>query len=165
MLNEKLENDLLSMGEHANTRSNGDAGSSNAPTGQANTDLETKGAATKTTPIPFTPSADTSILPIVTSQRDRFRQRNAELEEASLFSPLRSITDSLNLLCVPGTAQAVPHHFGAPRRDQVPTGGQPQAVREGEVHAELPRGGDQSAVHFTIEPTACAIYESIGRYG
>ncbi|KAH9009607.1 CASP C terminal-domain-containing protein [Lactarius hengduanensis] len=32
-------------------------------------------------PIPFTPSADMSILPIVTSQRDRFRQRNAELEE------------------------------------------------------------------------------------
>lgn len=27
------------------------------------------------------PSADTSILPIVTSQRDRFRARNAELEE------------------------------------------------------------------------------------
>ncbi|KAG8863525.1 hypothetical protein FRB96_008265 [Tulasnella sp. 330] len=30
---------------------------------------------------PFAPTADTSILPIVTSQRDRFRQRNAELEE------------------------------------------------------------------------------------
>jgi hypothetical protein len=37
----------------------------------------------RSTPIPFTPSADTSILPIVTSQRDRFRQRNAELEEVS----------------------------------------------------------------------------------
>ncbi|KAG2106527.1 CASP C terminal-domain-containing protein [Suillus cothurnatus] len=36
---------------------------------------------TRSTPIPFTSSADTSILPIVTSQRDRFRQRNAELEE------------------------------------------------------------------------------------
>ncbi|TEB30365.1 hypothetical protein FA13DRAFT_1733679 [Coprinellus micaceus] len=47
----------------------------------------------RSTPIPFAapsntngaptsgPSADTSILPIVTSQRDRFRQRNAELEE------------------------------------------------------------------------------------
>ncbi|KAG1849820.1 CASP C terminal-domain-containing protein [Suillus tomentosus] len=31
--------------------------------------------------MPCTSSADTSILPIVTSQRDRFRQRNAELEE------------------------------------------------------------------------------------
>lgn len=89
MLNEKLENDLLSMGEHANTRSNGDAGLANAPTEQANADLETKGVSAKTGPIPFTSSADTSILPIVTSQRDRFRQRNAELEEASLVpSPL-----------------------------------------------------------------------------
>jgi CASP C terminal len=35
----------------------------------------------RSSPIPFAPSADTSILPIVTSQRDRFRQRNAELEE------------------------------------------------------------------------------------
>lgn len=36
--------------------------------------------------------ADSSILPIVTSQRDRFRQRNAELEEVSCcqrFSPPR----------------------------------------------------------------------------
>jgi homeobox protein cut-like len=40
-------------------------------------------SSTRSTPIPFTSSADTSILPIVTSQRDRFRQRNAELEEVS----------------------------------------------------------------------------------
>ena len=33
---------------------------------------------------PFTSSAETSILPIITSQRDRFRQRNGELEEVSL---------------------------------------------------------------------------------
>jgi homeobox protein cut-like len=32
-------------------------------------------------PIPFTSAAETSILPIVTSQRDRFRARNAELED------------------------------------------------------------------------------------
>ncbi|KAI6045966.1 CASP C terminal-domain-containing protein [Pisolithus marmoratus] len=38
-------------------------------------------SSTHVAPIPFTSSADTSILPIVTSQRDRFRQRNAELEE------------------------------------------------------------------------------------
>jgi homeobox protein cut-like len=30
-------------------------------------------------------NGDTSILPIVTSQRDRFRQRNAELEEVSRY--------------------------------------------------------------------------------
>lgn len=33
---------------------------------------------------PFTSSAETSILPIITSQRDRFRQRNGELEEVSI---------------------------------------------------------------------------------
>jgi homeobox protein cut-like len=32
-------------------------------------------------PIPFASAAETSILPIVTSQRDRFRARNAELED------------------------------------------------------------------------------------
>jgi len=40
-----------------------------------------KDPSVQTKPIPFTSSANTSILPIVTSQRDRFRQRNAELEE------------------------------------------------------------------------------------
>lgn len=39
----------------------------------------------RATPIPFAPSADTSILPIVTAQRDRFRQRNAELEEVYIL--------------------------------------------------------------------------------
>ncbi|KAH9485122.1 Protein CASP [Psilocybe cubensis] len=74
-LNEKLENDLLSINKQG-----------------ASTDIETDVLASldlskrtetpvRATPIPFTPSADTSILPIVTSQRDRFRQRNAELEE------------------------------------------------------------------------------------
>lgn len=37
----------------------------------------------RSSPIPFTSSAESSILPIVTSQRDRFRQRNAELEEVN----------------------------------------------------------------------------------
>ena len=52
----------------------------------------------RTTPIPFTSAADTSILPIVTSQRDRFRQRNAELEEVCLagisFSMLFLLSES-----------------------------------------------------------------------
>ena len=42
-------------------------------------------------PIPFAPSAETSILPIVTSQRDRFRQRNAELEEVRLLPCLLQV--------------------------------------------------------------------------
>ncbi|KAJ7594300.1 CASP C terminal-domain-containing protein [Mycena floridula] len=78
-LNEKLETDLLSMNEH---KPNGDMGVSESSDVLAGLDLGRKtDTSSRSTPIPFTSSADTSILPIVTSQRDRFRQRNAELEE------------------------------------------------------------------------------------
>ncbi|KAF8904459.1 CASP C terminal-domain-containing protein [Gymnopilus junonius] len=95
-LNEKLEADLLSI---------------NKESGYGATDSETDILAkldtgkrtdtpVRTTPIPFAPSADTSILPIVTSQRDRFRQRNAELEEElrnqfQIISELRSEVKTL----------------------------------------------------------------------
>ncbi|CAK5281610.1 unnamed protein product [Mycena citricolor] len=76
ILNEKLENDLLSMNSHTN----GDAAKDEDDV-LGGLDLGRKPEQpVKTTPIPFS-SADTTILPIVTSQRDRFRQRNAELEE------------------------------------------------------------------------------------
>lgn len=112
-LNEKLENDLLSVNKH-----NGSASSSApaaekapgaAPGGLAGLDLGGKAPTVRastphqvtaylrltkhvsvlsaqesgrSSPIPFSaPTPDTSILPIVTSQRDRFRARNAELEE------------------------------------------------------------------------------------
>ncbi|KAF7321700.1 Golgi membrane protein [Mycena kentingensis (nom. inval.)] len=82
ILNEKLETDLLSMNSH---KSNGDVPSAeNGDVGDvlAGLDLGRKAdPGTRTSPIPFSTSADTTILPIVTSQRDRFRQRNAELEE------------------------------------------------------------------------------------
>ncbi|KAF8200663.1 CASP C terminal-domain-containing protein [Pholiota molesta] len=77
-LNEKLETDLLSIDKENGRRA------SSEPEQDVLSSLDT-GKKTDTparsTPIPFTSSADTSILPIVTSQRDRFRQRNAELEE------------------------------------------------------------------------------------
>ncbi|KAJ7287847.1 CASP C terminal-domain-containing protein [Mycena rebaudengoi] len=80
ILNEKLENDLVSMNSH---KSNGDLASSELDSTDvlAGLDLGRKTEPVRTTPIPFASSADTTILPIVTSQRDRFRQRNAELEE------------------------------------------------------------------------------------
>ncbi|KAJ7091199.1 CASP C terminal-domain-containing protein [Mycena epipterygia] len=85
ILNEKLENDLVSMNSH---KSNGDLPSSENDSTDilAGLDLGRKVARSsdqpvRSTPIPFASSADTTILPIVTSQRDRFRQRNAELEE------------------------------------------------------------------------------------
>ncbi|KAF7315489.1 Golgi membrane protein [Mycena indigotica] len=80
-LNEKLETDLLSMNSH---KPNGDLDASETDTGDvlAGLDLGRKAdPSVRSTPIPFSSSADTTILPIVTSQRDRFRQRNAELEE------------------------------------------------------------------------------------
>ncbi|KAJ7187987.1 CASP C terminal-domain-containing protein [Mycena filopes] len=81
ILNEKLETDLVSMNSH---KSNGDLSMAEGDSTDvlAGLDLGRKTEQpVRTTPIPFASSADTTILPIVTSQRDRFRQRNAELEE------------------------------------------------------------------------------------
>ncbi|KAK1233177.1 hypothetical protein PQX77_003713 [Marasmius sp. AFHP31] len=93
-LNEKLENDLLSMNNHKTE----DVDSSSDVLGGL--DAGRKESSNRSTPIPFTSSADTSILPIVTSQRDRFRQRNAELEEElrkqfQIISELRAEVKSL----------------------------------------------------------------------
>ncbi|KAF5370573.1 hypothetical protein D9758_001927 [Tetrapyrgos nigripes] len=91
-LNENLENDLLSMNRH---KTNGDAPPSESSDVLAGLDLGRKADSARNSPVPFTSSADTSILPIVTSQRDRFRHRNAELEEElrkqfQVISELRS---------------------------------------------------------------------------
>ncbi|KAF9051170.1 hypothetical protein BDZ89DRAFT_1154075 [Hymenopellis radicata] len=98
-LNEKLENDLVSMNKHG---VNGDSTPSESSDVLAGLDLGKKSDSTsvRTTPIPFTSSADTSILPIVTSQRDRFRQRNAELEaelrkQAQIISDIRAEVKNL----------------------------------------------------------------------
>ncbi|TFK73911.1 hypothetical protein BDN72DRAFT_834236 [Pluteus cervinus] len=80
-LNERLESDLLSMNTH---KINGRPTSpENGFDLLAGIDLnkKTQESSSRSASIPFAASADTSILPIVTSQRDRFRQRNAELEE------------------------------------------------------------------------------------
>ncbi|TRM69395.1 CASP C terminal-domain-containing protein [Schizophyllum amplum] len=94
-LNEKLENDLLALDRPAGERSGRETPAEGADAlagldigGRKASDSPARGA-----PIPFVPSsADTSILPIVTSQRDRFRQRNAELEE-ELRRQFQIITD------------------------------------------------------------------------
>ncbi|KXN91033.1 Protein CASP [Leucoagaricus sp. SymC.cos] len=105
LLNEKLEDDLLSMGSN-DKKVNGDGSHTPAEDVLAELDLSKKPMApggsgsARSTPVPFTSSADTSILPIVTSQRDRFRQRNAELEEElrkqyQVISELRAEIKSL----------------------------------------------------------------------
>lgn len=68
-LNERLEADLMSVNKE-NEKSDKGAG-------LAGLDI---GGKSERTGSP-SPNNDASILPIVTSQRDRFRQRNAELEE------------------------------------------------------------------------------------
>ncbi|KAG9127497.1 hypothetical protein FRC07_013035 [Ceratobasidium sp. 392] len=90
-LNERLENDLL----HINQRpSNGVAEKTESTLGPqdglAGLNLGNKSNDTERS---VTPQPDNSILPIVTSQRDRFRQRNAELEEE-----LRKQFDSISEL-------------------------------------------------------------------
>ncbi|EJD42675.1 hypothetical protein AURDEDRAFT_145653 [Auricularia subglabra TFB-10046 SS5] len=97
-LNEKLENDLLTLNRSTPTPANGEK--DEAEGGLAGV-LDPKA---RSTPIPFgSPhghGADASILPIVTSQRDRFRARNAELEEelrrqAGLMGELRGEVKAL----------------------------------------------------------------------
>ncbi|GAA5962007.1 hypothetical protein JCM21900_002796 [Sporobolomyces salmonicolor] len=76
-LNDRLENDLLRINESRSGVSPMAAGREDPLAG-----LQLgKKESTAPTPAPFQSSAETSILPIITSQRDRFRQRNAELEE------------------------------------------------------------------------------------
>ncbi|KAF7979865.1 hypothetical protein HWV62_40631 [Athelia sp. TMB] len=104
VLNEKLENDLLEMNNHKPNGVNAEAVSRSDSTSDMLAGLELGKKSTdslaRSTPIPFTSSADTSILPIVTSQRDRFRARNAELEEElrrqfQIISELRTEIKSL----------------------------------------------------------------------
>ncbi|VDC06952.1 unnamed protein product [Peniophora sp. CBMAI 1063] len=89
-LNEKLENDLLMLDQRGQANGKAkDASKGDEDEGDALAGLDIGGRKSKTpsataarnSPVPFTSSADTSILPIVTSQRDRFRARNAELED------------------------------------------------------------------------------------
>ncbi|EIN11891.1 hypothetical protein PUNSTDRAFT_99194 [Punctularia strigosozonata HHB-11173 SS5] len=101
-LNEKLEIDLLQMentGKDKGKAKFEELDEQHALSG-LNLGKKTMDGTVRSSPIPFTSSADTSILPIVTSQRDRFRQRNAELEEElrkqfQVISELRAEIKSL----------------------------------------------------------------------
>ncbi|KIM21551.1 hypothetical protein M408DRAFT_29456 [Serendipita vermifera MAFF 305830] len=93
VLTDRLENDLMHVDRHMATSNsagalpNGDRASGTSTPNQSTDALSglnigsTSDRPVRYAPIPFSPAADNSILPIVTSQRDRFRQRNAELEE------------------------------------------------------------------------------------
>ncbi|KIJ67999.1 hypothetical protein HYDPIDRAFT_83675 [Hydnomerulius pinastri MD-312] len=118
-LNEQLETDLIALDSHpsqphahasstpSSTAANGTADPDDVLAsldlgsgGVRDKKAESSTSTTRGTPVPFTSAADTSILPIVTSQRDRFRARNAELEEElrrqfNSISELRSEIKSL----------------------------------------------------------------------
>ncbi|KAI0697242.1 CASP C terminal-domain-containing protein [Cytidiella melzeri] len=99
-LNENLENDLLQLDSHKPKAANGDAKSDSDFLAGLDLGKKSTPSPARNSPIPFTSAADTSILPIVTSQRDRFRQRNAELEEElrkqfNIISELRAEVKSL----------------------------------------------------------------------
>ncbi|KAG8928609.1 hypothetical protein FRC02_006691 [Tulasnella sp. 418] len=111
-LNEKLENDLLQINGPSRKATGDRQSEATAPNGLG---LNTEGSTpdllsslnglksepgVRSSPVPFAATPDTSILPIVTSQRDRFRQRNAELEEElrkqfDIISELRTEIKSL----------------------------------------------------------------------
>ena len=87
-LNDRLENDLLRVNA-AQPASALPNGSGTATPVEARADplssLKLGKRSADAAPAP-TSAAETSILPIITSQRDRFRQRNAELEEVRVHS-------------------------------------------------------------------------------
>ncbi|WVQ84708.1 hypothetical protein IAT38_006864 [Cryptococcus sp. DSM 104549] len=82
---EKLEGDLMLLNDRQER-----SGAGTPAQGLAGLDIGGK-ADGRSTPA-TTSTQDTSILPIVTSQRDRFRQRNAELEE-ELRKQFETISD------------------------------------------------------------------------
>ena len=91
-LNDRLENDLLRMNgpspngdiQHSMASMTKQDALSSLKLGKARSQQEPLVA-----PPGLTATAESSILPIITSQRDRFRARNAELEEVCL--PMSSV--------------------------------------------------------------------------
>ncbi|KPV77777.1 uncharacterized protein RHOBADRAFT_51589 [Rhodotorula graminis WP1] len=97
-LNDRLENDLVRVNGGGAGGGGGGVGGGGAGAGGQGQGAGQGGSAARDDPLaglqlgkksldgpvqaaPFQSSAETSILPIITSQRDRFRQRNGELEE------------------------------------------------------------------------------------
>ncbi|GAA5828670.1 hypothetical protein JCM3766R1_003781 [Sporobolomyces carnicolor] len=106
-LNDRLENDLLRINESKNPGSVPVAAREDPLASLQFGKKANQESSAPPAPQPFQSSAETSILPIITSQRDRFRQRNSELEEelrrqfntiSELRAEIKSLqTDNLKL--------------------------------------------------------------------
>jgi len=93
-LNDRLENDLLHLNA-SNLPSQAQSGTATPAQGLdslAGLNIGKKDTSTIAAP-GLTSTAESSILPIITSQRDRFRQRNAEIEEVSLTALTHAVAD------------------------------------------------------------------------
>lgn len=102
-------------------------------------------------PHAFQSSAETSILPIITSQRDRFRQRNSELEEVR-WVLMQSASLLLTYAACSGTAPPIQHDHRIAERDQNAPGRQPEAVRKGPLPAVVPgRRCDRSGAERLLQ--------------
>ena|ERR1700761_8733948 len=114
-LNDRLEQDLLQIHRPNGINKPGDlsplaSGDNDDPLAALNLGKEpaveqAESHATGTSQ--FKSSAETSILPIVTNQRDRFRQRNTELEEVSSLEEYKVLL----IFDLIGVTQASKPHF------------------------------------------------------
>jgi homeobox protein cut-like len=88
-LNDRLENDLVRLNKsHGESDANATSKDGLSSLGLGKRVPSPKPPQPSTVPAGLTSAAETSILPIITSQRDRFRQRNSELEEVSVVTRL-----------------------------------------------------------------------------
>jgi homeobox protein cut-like len=86
-LNDRLENDLVRLNKsHGESDANATSKDGLSSLGLGKRVPSPKPPQPSTVPAGLTSAAETSILPIITSQRDRFRQRNSELEEVSVVT-------------------------------------------------------------------------------
>ncbi|KAF6763103.1 CASP C terminal-domain-containing protein [Ephemerocybe angulata] len=142
-LNDKLENDLFSI-DHTDPNALSNPQAATISNGKA-------------------PSADTSILPIVTSQRDRFRQRNAELEEelrkhyqtiSELRAEVKSLqADNLKLYEKVRYMQSYREDAGSSAAGNPYAGG-----------AGAGNGGSRPGSGLEMYPTAGTEHESVSKY-
>ncbi|CED82054.1 Transcription factor/CCAAT displacement protein CDP1 [Phaffia rhodozyma] len=179
-LNERLENDLLQINKpnggavktsvsdaHSGSNEAGSAVGGAKSGGLEGLEIGTGSDKTRASPVPFqSGSSDNSILPIVTSQRDRFRARNAELEEelrkqfesiSELRTEIKSLqADNLKLY------EKV-RYMGSYREDSSAVAG-PSSYYSGNSSSNLRTGSGGGLGNLGISGLAGGRGDEIGKY-